>query len=90
MARRLWNVAAGGQIATLPTGSDRVNSVAFSRDGKTLATGGERRDSAVERRLSRSCWARLCSQVGNSLTRPEWTWYVPPGPAYRDVCARDP
>jgi hypothetical protein len=32
--------------------------------------------------------ARLCSQVGGSLTWAEWARYVPPGPPYRNVCAR--
>jgi hypothetical protein len=32
--------------------------------------------------------ARLCSQVGGSLTHDEWAHYVPLGPAYRNVCAQ--
>ena len=28
----------------------------------------------------------LCAQAGRSLTRPEWTQYVPAGPAYQTLC----
>lgn len=34
--------------------------------------------------------ARLCSQVGGSLTRAEWQQYVSPGPGYRNVCREVP
>ena len=86
---RLWNLATGQQIRSLATGSDGVWSVAFSPDGKTLATGDD--DGTAQ------LWnvsylvdvlTRLCSQVGGSLTQAEWTRYVPPGPAYRNVCAQ--
>jgi len=30
--------------------------------------------------------ARLCAQVGGSITQAEWTRYVGPGPAYRNIC----
>ena len=36
---KLWNVATGNVIATLEGHTDRVNSVAFSPDGTTLASG---------------------------------------------------
>jgi WD40 repeat protein len=36
---RLWEVASGKQIAMLRGHEDQVSSVAFSPDGRTLATG---------------------------------------------------
>ena len=36
---RLWNLATGRQIASLPAGPGAVGSMAFSPDGKMLATG---------------------------------------------------
>ena len=124
---RLWDLATGQQLRTLTTGSDLVWSVAFSRDGQTLATGdddGTARlwDLVTGQQIGSpltssgpihalafspdgmtlatedgpvGLWnvgylvnviARLCSQVGGSLTQAEWTQYVPPGPSYRDVC----
>ena len=85
----LWNVATGQRIRSLATGSAAVESVAFSPDGKTLATGDD--DGTAE------LWnvgylvdvlARLCAQVGGSLTQAEWAQYVPAGPPYRNACAQ--
>ena len=36
---KLWEAAAGKEVATLAGHAAQVNAVAFSRDGKTLATG---------------------------------------------------
>ena len=36
---KLWNVETGQEISTLTGHNSRVNSVSFSPDGKTLATG---------------------------------------------------
>ena len=36
---RLWDVASGSQVAELKGHTDRVYSVAFSPDGKQLASG---------------------------------------------------
>ena len=86
---KVWNLATGQQIRSLATGSTDVNSVAFSPDGKTLATG----DWDGTAQLWNVSYlvdvlTRLCSQVGGSLTRAEWTQYVPAGPPYRNVCAQ--
>jgi WD40 repeat protein len=36
---KLWDAVTGQELATLKGHSDRVSSVAFSPDGKRLATG---------------------------------------------------
>jgi WD40 repeat protein len=86
---RLWNLATSRQIASFFTGSGGVSSMAFSPDGKTLATGDQ---NGMARLWNVSylsdALARLCSQVGDSLTRTEWAHYVQTGPAYRNVCGR--
>jgi hypothetical protein len=42
--RRLWDVATGRNIATLPGHTGEVCTLAFSPDGKTLAWGGGKND----------------------------------------------
>jgi WD40 repeat protein len=37
---RLWDATDGSEITTLTGHTDTVTSVAFSPNGKTLATGG--------------------------------------------------
>ena len=86
---QLWNLATRQQIGSpLAVGSGAVDSVAFSPDGKTLAAG----DHDGTARLWNVGYlvdlvARLCSQIGGSLTQPEWQHYVPPGPAFRNICS---
>jgi WD40 repeat protein len=36
---KLWQVATGLELATLPEHGRQVNTVAFAPDGKTLASG---------------------------------------------------
>lgn len=80
-------MATGRQIGPPLAGPAEVLSVAFSPDGKTLATtsrdGGAR---LWDVGYLVSPLAQLCSRLRGALTRIEWARYVPPGPAYRKIC----
>jgi WD40 repeat protein len=84
-AVQLWDVGTGQPIGAALSGG--ISALAFSPDGRTLATGDG--DGSVK------LWnvgyladplALLCSQIGGSLTPADWARVVPPGPAYQNVC----
>jgi len=90
---RLWDVATGQEIGDPITAAlPNIASVTFSPDGKTLAVASYDSTGIV---YQVQLWnvgylvdplARVCSLIGGSLTRAEWTQYVGPSPAYRNVC----
>ena len=43
---RIWDLRTGSEILTIPTGAV-VESLAFSRDGRILASGGSYEDSII-------------------------------------------
>ena len=82
---RLWDVATQPRSAT-PSAPARVDSVAFSPDGKTLATasysGGVQLWGIA---LPRDILKAVCVIAGRTLTRQQWNTYVPSEP-FRRVC----
>jgi WD40 repeat protein len=84
----IWNVATRQMVGNpLITGDASVWSTAFSLDGAILAVGtGSGTTQLWNVSYLANVLGRLCSQVGGSVTRAEWTQYVPPGIPYRGIC----
>ncbi|MFK8850555.1 WD40 repeat domain-containing protein [Streptomyces sp. Ac-502] len=85
---RLWDVATGQARATYAGQTGLVRSVAFSPDGRSLATGSS--DGVVRlREVSLPGPAesvkRICRAVNRELTRAEHAAYLP-DEAPRKVC----
>ena len=89
---QLWDVAAGEQIGSPHTDdTGPVDSVAFSPNGKTLATGTE---GTIPYVGTVQLWnvaylvnpvPYLCASAGQTLTRTQWTLYVGDLP-YQNLC----
>jgi WD40 repeat protein len=87
---RLLDPATGRQIATLPTGdTSTADSIAFSRDGKTLAVGSD--DGTVHLwnvGYLMNVLPDLCASAGRSLTPTEWARYTSQSVPYQQVCPK--
>lgn len=85
-AVRFWDVDTGQQIGSALAGAD-FGPMSFSPDGTTLATIS--RDGKVtqwDTSYLTDPRARICAQIGGSLTPADWSQYVPAGLAYRNFC----
>ena len=78
-------MATRRQITALTGPTGPVTSVAFSRDGKTLATSAGHTVRLWDVAYLVNPVPRLCASAGRSLTRAEWARYVPVL-AYQRIC----
>lgn len=85
---RIWEVITGKTIATLTGHTDTVNAVVFRSDGTRLATGSDDHSALI---WNAEAWSvdpyhAACDVIGGvSLTREEWSRYVPDVP-FRRIC----
>ncbi|MFE9104630.1 protein kinase domain-containing protein [Actinomadura geliboluensis] len=84
----LWDVASHRQLGSPLTGHTKaVTAVAFDAGDKTLMTTD---GAAVLRHwniaMPANATGAACAIAGRSLTRKEWTKYVPSGVPYRAIC----
>jgi WD40 repeat protein len=84
----LWDVASRQPIGNpLIINGNQVDSVAFSPDGNTLATGA---GGIILWELNPNAWVKSnCQRAGRNFTRDEWTQYFP-GEQYRKTCNQWP
>jgi WD40 repeat protein/transcriptional regulator with XRE-family HTH domain len=80
---RLWDIATHAQIG--PPLGNQVSAVAFSPDGKTLATAGPDGTQLWPISPPNNLLDAVCTIAGGSLTRQEWSTYIPSEPFQR-VC----
>jgi len=88
---RLWSVAGPGPAAALAVplagDADNMYSVAFRRDGHTVATSSHDRTVQLwETDLSRAA-TEACKLAFPTITREEWNRYLP-GHEYAPPCPR--
>ncbi|MGH8629990.1 MAG: WD40 repeat domain-containing protein, partial [Burkholderiales bacterium] len=88
----LWDVASRQRLGVRLTGhTEFVSSVAFSPDGKTLASGSADYSIILWDVDPESWQKRACGIAGRNLTQLEWARYFGErGEPYRKTCEQWP
>jgi WD40 repeat protein len=84
----LWNVSSPVRpvlLATLTGPSGHVSGVAFSPSGQQLAATSDEGSVHLWDTSAGAALAGICANLGQPLTREEWSGYVP-GVAYQPAC----
>ena len=84
----MWDVASGGEVARV-SHEDSVNGVAFSPNGKYLATSSDDKTSRLGIWQPEGLIDEACIYLARNLTSREWQEYVG-GEPYHKTCANLP
>jgi WD40 repeat protein len=68
---RVWDVASGEEVAGIPH-NNGVNDIAFSPDGKYLATASDDNFAHVQPLQSEGLINEACQRLTRYLTKEEW------------------
>lgn len=82
---RLWDVPSRTVVGgPLPTSGDRVRTLTFSADGRSLHVQGANTRPRTQLLDPERLAGELCGRFG-SLTRSQWVTYIP-DEEYREIC----